>query len=144
MLHRDDRQQKIDWVNSKLDQQDEQGFSAPDHRLRSDEIAKLSAIQAAWQNDIEPLKKLYPDLAPFLRPRKRMKKLPLDPLTVVAWDVRRIRTHWKNHPEQKIQGGTAAIDIAIARHDDGSDEYSSRVNVDTVLAKLKPSGQHRR
>jgi len=143
----DDRQQKIDWVNSKLDQQDDLRdlFKQPETNEPTEPDILLNyAIYAAWRNDIEPLKKLYPELAPFLRARKRMKNAPLDPLTLVVWDVRRIRTHWKNHPDKKIQGATAAIDIAIARWDDGSDQYKEEVTVDTVLARLKPSGEHRR
>jgi hypothetical protein len=118
----DDRQQKIDWVNSKLDQQDDLRdlnlYNPTDERP---DFILPYAIEAAWRGDIEPLKKLYPELAPFLVARKRMKVMQLDPVTLVAWDVVRIRTHWKNHPDKKIQGGTAAIDIAIARWDDQSD-----------------------
>lgn len=138
-----DKQQKIDWINSKLDQQDD-AVSGNPLPGKLPNIVMLSAIQAAWTGNIEPLRKLYPELAPFLVARKRLKRRRMDTLTVVASDVVRIRTHWKNHPDKKIQGGNAAIEIAIARHDDRSTQYSSQVNIDTVLARLKPSGAHRK
>jgi hypothetical protein len=141
-----ERQEKIAWVNSKLDQQDDlRDLNNPSDK-RPDFILH-HAIEAAWRGDIEPLKKLYPELAPFLVARKRMKVRQLDPVTLVAWDVARIRTHWKNHPDKKIQGGTAAVEIAIARWDDRSEQYRSKVTIDAVLARLKPSGpsgKHRR
>jgi hypothetical protein len=150
MLHRTPKinQAKIDWVNSKLDKQDDLRdlFSVDDEAIKHTPMEY--AIHAAWGGDIEPLKKLYPELEPFLVARKRLKnKPPLDPLTLVAWDVRRIRIHWKNHPDKKIQGAMAAIEIAIARWDDGSDEYKELVTVDAVINRLKPSGpsgKHRR
>jgi hypothetical protein len=145
-------QQKIDWVNSKLDQEEERLDSLYISRNRATTkddktVTQLfdpveRAIMSAWRGDIEPLKKLYPKLVPFLVARKRLKtKGPrIDLLTLAANDVKFIRDLWRAHPDKRIYRATADVEIAIARWDDKSDQYRSEVTVPAVVKKLKPSG----
>lgn len=143
-------QQKIAWANSqldRLDQEEEHSFFTSRANMVNFGVQQHRdplewAIRYAWRGDIEPLQKLYPKLAPFLRARKRLKqKVPrIDDVTLVAKDVKRIRDLWKKHPDKRIYSATAAAEIAIARWDDKSDEYKNEVTIDTVEARLKPSG----
>jgi hypothetical protein len=108
-----------------------------------------AAVAEAWRGNIEPLKRKFPDAAPFMSPplpRKRknvFKQMPHDTLFLVARDVKRIRDYWWEHYHEQLRHkkhGTTAIEIAIARWDDGSDQYQTEITVDAVEAQLKPSG----
>jgi hypothetical protein len=111
-----------------------------------------AAVAEAWRGNIEPLKQLYPDAAPFLQappPRKRTKvnDIHYDILSLVVRDVHRIRDYWKQHYNETIRNkkhGTTAVKLAIEWWDDGSDQYRKTVTEGAIIKKLKPSGPHKR
>jgi hypothetical protein len=155
MLHKHKAidQEKLDWVNSKLDQLEqeaEHSFFTSRENDKENYVQFFDpvegAIRSAWRGNIEPLKKLYPKLAPFLRPHKRLKiKGPrVDEVALVANDVKRIRDLWRKYPDQRIYRAGTDIEIAIDRNSNHSDQYENEVTIDAVLARLKPSGPKKR
>jgi hypothetical protein len=96
-------QQKNAWVLDQLDQEEERIHSRFTGRANKNDEAIYAqlfdpveeAIRSAWRGDIEPLKKLYPKLAPFLVARKRLQDRGprIDSVTLVVNDVKCVRTY---------------------------------------------------
>jgi hypothetical protein len=132
----DDDQAMFDWVDRILNDEE---ITLYQSRNQSDDTnlrAKVAAlverdrdaadIEAAWKGDIEPLRKKYPRLAPFLalpplRKRNAWHKAHQQEPTVadlIAFDVMRIRALWRKHYGRvnRKRGLITAAEIAARRY----------------------------
>jgi hypothetical protein len=96
------------------------------------------ALQAAWRGYIEPLRDLYPDLAPFLHlpklgPGQKFPKATRVQLAVA--DVPRIQQLWRTHygKRNRRKDETSAAEFAARLWDVSEDDIIRRVT--------KPSGK---
>jgi hypothetical protein len=105
-----DARAMVAWVNAKLDQMDtisERFVRYGESVLESDEAYVLAqAIKQADNGDIEPLRRLYPHLAGFLRRPKRQRgkrfaKNNRSPVKEAVYDVKRIRDLWLVNYQKK-------------------------------------------
>jgi hypothetical protein len=132
------------WLDEKLFEQEVAEVDA--FNLREDGLSQgelqlerlKDALWAARAGCIEPLRDLYPHLAPFLFPPKlgQGRKFPKAVLVrEAAADARRITQLWRVHYNKKNRrrGETSAAEFAARRWAVSEDDVTRRVR--------KPSGK---
>jgi hypothetical protein len=125
----DDDQAMYRWVDRILDDEDTANYNqghegCKPHTLQFDpSILNASVIEAAWMGDIGPLRKMYPQLVPFLalppvRARNAWRKShELTVTAMLAINVKRINAIWKKHygHVNRRRGLMTAVEIASRR-----------------------------
>ena len=138
-----DNEAMVRWVHRQLDElQDARlrptGTSA--HKWLAEDGPQ---IYYAERGRIEPLRKKYPRLAPFLfaPPKRKQKRVPRhDAITVAVWATQRIPEIWKKEYGLKkrpyrSRGQISAVEIAA---------LWMEVDPDDILKRMNPRLRHRR
>jgi hypothetical protein len=155
------RQQMQDWLAQELDREhvaNMQRANAKENiaRWRSkffpERTPEESAIEAAWEGDMEPLRRLHPELAPFLHPPKRPRGPRPNPYKasiakLAAGFVPRIRKFWQREFGMKNRSqyyekeiSAEAFAAAIGNEWFGPEKP---LTFKAITAAAKPSGGHK-
>jgi hypothetical protein len=149
-----DDEAMLRWLNDILDQrlweeQDVKSMTAEQYAVWRTSLID-PAMAAAWSGDMEPLRKRFPKLEPFLHPAKlrrgdKRPKRKCTRETFLHWaaeDVDRIRELWQLHygRKKRRRGQTSAETFAGKRWSEGSFVFDG----DDVARAHKPSGTPRK
>jgi hypothetical protein len=120
-----DEEAMVRWVNERLDDLLDSEVTGRTGTDRYIEWLKNDGPQiwAAERGDLDPLRKLYPHLAPYLHRRKRsrgkyLRKASFDPVKAAIEDIKNIRLIWKQQyktKHRKRDDKPSAVDIAVGR-----------------------------
>jgi hypothetical protein len=135
-----DAKAMVDWVNEQLDRESSNPFLEHVKLVEAMYGGSLEeAIERADKGDVEPLRRLFPELARFIhRPRlKRGQRFPknpeTDPVGKAVDDYQSIRALWRRTygiKNRRTDDPVTALKIAADRNG---------VDVDKVINRLKKS-----
>jgi hypothetical protein len=139
-----EREAMVQWVHRQLDELQAarlQPTGTGTHKWLQEDGPQ---IYHAERGNIEPLRKKYPRLAPFLfapPPRKQVRVARHDAITTAVWAAGQIREIWKNKYDRKNRHKgqrPTALEIAALWMDVSEDDILKRMH------KSGPSGKSRK